>query len=281
MSKILISHPESDHPALPKENLFLAKDGSGAFLGSASLHPYTSPDLEPQHPHNIGILFHPTPEITLTDLVKEHLLESIYQRAAKIKSQAGADRTRLYACYFSQQRDEIEFFLQRGFQHDESMLVLERDLGQDWFKYPRPDPFQLSSSLLETESGRDQFIQAHRQIFLQHGYTPEGLAELSQEPGWRNFTALAGNEIAGNIMLFQDNQDSSLGYIEDLFVVQAWRKKGLAKWLVTTGLDYLESLGLSHVRLELWSANRAAQDLYRQFDFQVIEETQIALGIYI
>ena len=281
MTQIKISHPEQDHPAAPKENIFLALDEGGTFLGSASIHPYFSPDLEPDHPHNIGILFHPASEIPLTDRVKEQILERIYQRAVEIKSEAGSEKTRLYACYFSHQTDEIDFFLNRGFLHDESMLILERSKTGEFPGLSIPERFSTTASYLETDSGQNRFISAHKEIFGQHAYTPERLAEISQEPGWRNITALAGEKIAGNIMLYQDDQDSSLGFIEDLFVDKNWRRQGLSQGLLSEGLLYLDSLGISSVRLELWSANWVAHHLYQKFDFKVVEEPQIALGKYI
>jgi ribosomal protein S18 acetylase RimI-like enzyme len=281
MTQIVISHPEQDHPAAPKENIFLALDMAGAFLGSASIHPYISPDLEPDHPHNIGVFFHTSSEIPLTDPVKEQILEKIYQRAAEIKSEVGSEKTRLYACYFSHQTDEIEFFLNRGFLHDESMLILERSNPGKFPEISIPERFSTTPSYLETDSGQDRFISAHKKIFGQHAYTPERLAEISREPGWRNITALSEEKIAGNIMLYQDDQDQKLGYIEDLFVPKDFRGQGLAQGLLSEGLKYLDSLGISSVRLELWSANWVARHLYQKFDFKVVEEPQIALGKYI
>jgi len=100
-------------------------------------------------------------------------------------------------------------------------------------------------------------------------------------PGWVNFTAFDGDAIAGNITLFLEKENPTIGIIEDLFVRRPWRRRGVAKALLSTALTHFQGSFVERVQLEMWSANKHAHQLYRAFGFVPIDETEIALGRYV
>jgi hypothetical protein len=63
----------------------------------------------------------------LAEPVKDALLATALRRAREIKNETGQEKTRVYACFLKHQRQEITYFLRRGFAHDEGMLILARD----------------------------------------------------------------------------------------------------------------------------------------------------------
>jgi ribosomal protein S18 acetylase RimI-like enzyme len=82
-------------------------------------------------------------------------------------------------------------------------------------------------------------------------------------------------------MVFITPEENSIGYIEDLFVLKRWRRRGIGKALLKTALAYFRDIGIHRVQLELWSANKNAFQLYRTFEFSVVDETEIAVGRYV
>lgn len=60
---------------------------------------------------------------------------------------------------------------------------------------------------------------------------------------------------------------ATFAYFSDVFILEEYRGLGLAKWLIQSILDYPEIQGLR--RWLLVTAD--AQDLYRQFGFQELE----------
>ena len=82
-------------------------------------------------------------------------------------------------------------------------------------------------------------------------------------------------------MVFIKRDDDTVGYIEDLFVQKQWRKRGIGKYLLTTALTHFQNIGIHRVQLEAWSANPPAFQLYREFGFSQIDETEIAVGRYV
>ena len=142
-----------------------------------------------------------------------------------------------------------------------------------------PEEVTFQSWKMEKAAEKCQFIATHRSIFPRHLYSTESLQELILLPGWHNFTAFSHTEIAGNVMLF--NKSDRIGYIEDPFVQKQWRRRGIAKYLLTTAINHFHNTGIHRVQLELWSANKSAFHLYRAFGFAKIDETEIAVGRYV
>ena len=204
------------------------------------------------------------------------------RRAAEIKREEEQEKARVYACFFAHQQDEIAYFLRRGFVHDEGMLVLERRESAGLPQVEAPREITVQPWKMETEAEQRRVIEAHRKVFPRHPYSIKRLQELMALPGWSNFTAWHGTEIAGNIMVYQEGAGGNrVGCIEDLFVQRPWRKRGIARVLLYVALGHLQNRGIHRVQLEMWSANEPAFHLYRRFGFSAIEETEIAVGRYV
>jgi ribosomal protein S18 acetylase RimI-like enzyme len=282
MASFTVVNADADKRGAQKENIFLALDKDRKPLGSLFIYPFFDEDIEPEHPHNLYLHMQAEQGKDLSEPVKDLLLENALRRATEIKSEAGQTKTRIYACFLKHQREELTYFLQRGFKHDEGMYILDRHGSIELPRVEMPKGVTIQPWKMETVTEQYQFIETHRKIFPRHPYSVERLKELMAMPAWNNFTARSNAEIAGNIMVFIKSENNNpIGTIEDLFVQKQWRKRGIAKYLLYTALMYFEDIDIQHVQLELWSANKPAFHLYRLFGFSPISETEIAVGRYV
>lgn len=281
MTKLTVVRAKVDSYGAQKENILIALDENSEVLGSVCIYPFFAYDTEPEHPHNLYIHFRAERGQYLDEPVKDVLLENALRRAAEVKSQAGQVKTRVYACFFEYQKAEIAYFVSRGFIHDESMYILERENGREFPYLQALEGITIKSWRMNAESEQKLFIETHREIFPRHPYTPESLHKLKMLPGWNDYVAMSDTKIAGNIMVYFKDENNGIGYIEDLFVQAKWRRRGIAKNLVATALRYFQDAGINRVQLEGWSANKAAMELYGEFDFKPIRETEIAVGRYV
>ena len=281
MGNYTIINPSADMHGASKENIFIALDDDKETLGLILIYPFFDHDIEPEHPHNLYLHLHTEPQTEYKEAIKEMLLERAVQRAVEIKSEASQTKTRVYAAFLKNQQDEIGFFLERGFIHDEGMHILERNETADLLLMDESQGVNIQPWRMETEAEQNQFIETHRKVFPRHAYSMESLQELISYPAWNNFTAFDNGQIAGNIMVHIKPEDESIGIIEDLFVPKKWRRRGIARNLLITALMYFQDLGVHRVQLELWSANKNGFQLYCSFGFSSIGETEIAVGRYI
>ena len=265
-----------------RENTLIALDQKGEPLGSLFLYPFFDQVVARKHPLNLYLHLQVEERAEESEPVKDQLLEHALRRATEIKREEGQDRARVYACFFEHQQDEIDYFLRRGFGHDEGMLLLERRESAELPQVETPQEITVQPWKMETEAEQRRFIEAHRTVFPRHPYSVKRLQELMALPGWSNFTAWHGSEIAGNIMVYQEGAGGDrVGRIEDLFVPSPWRKRGIARVLLHVALGRFQNQGIHRVQLEMWSANEPAFHLYRGFGFSAIEETEIAVGRYV
>ncbi|WP_234032869.1 GNAT family N-acetyltransferase [Paenibacillus faecalis] len=67
-------------------------------------------------------------------------------------------------------------------------------------------------------------------------------------------------------------QEEDYGVIEDVFVREPWRKRGLAKYLLTQALRYLKENQLQHASLMVLTTNKSALSLYESVGFHPDKE---------
>jgi ribosomal protein S18 acetylase RimI-like enzyme len=281
METVNITNAETDAHGAKKENTFIALNQDGAYLGSLRIYPFYDEDIEPEHPHNLYLHLDCPKAREASTEARDRLLAQALRRAKEIKREARQAKTRVYACFLKHQQEEIAYFLLRGFTHDEGMYIVERYAAEAPPRAEAPHGTAIQLWSMATPADQHRFIEAHRTVFPRHPYSAESLRELQSLPDWRNYTAFYGDEIVGNIMVYVQRDGAGVGTIEDLFVLKPWRQRGLGRCLITAALANFHSIGIDRVRLEVWSANKPALNLYRALGFSVIDETEIAVGRYV
>ena len=113
--------------------------------------------------------------------------------------------------------------------------------------------------------------------FLSQAYWSPGVPRGIVERGIGNslcFGVYHGAQQVGFARVITDQ--ATFAYLADVFVVQAHRGKGLAKWLVETILQHPDLQGLRRFLL----ATRDAHSLYGQFGFAPLAEPARLMEIH-
>lgn len=108
-------------------------------------------------------------------------------------------------------------------------------------------------------------------------YWAQGIPREKLEKGINNsmcFGVYYENEQAGFARVVTDN--ATFAYLCDVFILSAYRKKGLSKWLMQTIINHPDLQGLRR-----WSlATADAQGLYKQFGFTQITKPESWMEIF-
>ncbi|PKR84618.1 hypothetical protein CWO92_12970 [Heyndrickxia camelliae] len=96
---------------------------------------------------------------------------------------------------------------------------------------------------------QNQYLQTEKEIWPDNPLGMERLLEFKGKPNWTAITAFDGKDIVGGIMAWEDLEEP-VGVIEDLFVKETYRKLGLGRNLLTSGLTYLQSVGFKEMSEE-------------------------------
>lgn len=89
--------------------------------------------------------------------------------------------------------------------------------------------------------------------------------------GHRGFqVAEVDGEIVGYVVADSvDTHGGPIGHVKDLAVAPEYRGRGVGRTLLARGLSLVFADGVRRVKLEVREGNEAAQQLYREFDFEL------------
>ncbi|KKI90138.1 hypothetical protein WQ54_23890 [Bacillus sp. SA1-12] len=85
---------------------------------------------------------------------------------------------------------------------------------------------------------------------------------------WDTFTVFDGDIIVGSVMTWGLGEDRSA--TENIFVLPEWRRKGIAKTMITEALKYLKNKGKTEATLVVFSDNGKAISLYKSLRYKML-----------
>lgn len=196
-------------------------------------------------------------------------IKLLVAKAEHLHKSSNVTKGRIYTCLRAGD-DRIGFYeAMPGFKKDEFMYIMEAKV----MKKPQNLTGALTWDFLLSPGNRHKFLEAHDAIF--HGaYDAADLLELLDQ-GIQVVTALDGDAIMGQCMFHKN------GWIEDLFISPAYRRRGLGRILTTEAINKLYDLGVKTTQLEVWSTNHKAINLYQSMGFEIIRTSEVSIGINI
>jgi len=271
---IEIHNPMEDQYGNSKENIFLAFDDKGSYLGSAYTYPAVNHYQTHETPYIIfiSITVEDTLDKSLREEVRQKLFDKVLLRAKDLRGLQSDLKARIYSG-FEYNEDLLNFYISNGFDEDYS-IVMETDIPQESI-HVLPDNVQIIDCNLDSESAIMEYKRIYDGIFV----TPldtDGLIEQRKEKHFKNFSLLIDGKLQGGGTVFEKD---GTGYIETLFVLPEAMGKGLSKVMVNYILDYFLSKGLKKSRLEVWQLNRRALELYKSFGYTEIKRNLMFPGI--
>ena len=183
---------------------------------------------------------------------------------------------KLYNCCFSTDLESQMFYKKvPGFVHDEGMLVLSKTLGKE---VSIKNQFDLIEDNLESDKMIRNFIEEHSKIFVSVPYSVEKIRVLQKKNELKSYGLFDQDVLIGNVLILKEEDQ---WWIEDLFVHSDYRKLGVADMLMKTAHNFLIRQEVSNIRLEVWSANKRAVNLYTKLGYELQEESEILIGMSI
>lgn len=122
----------------------------------------------------------------------------------------------------------------------------------------KEDEFRLSPNLRPPSETQEHYARYLRQ----HLVGENSVAFVAEDSG--RLMAMVQARIYQAIAVMNVAQT---GYISNLYVLEAWRRRGIGSELVERAVEWLRGRGVPVVSLEIHVANRAAIELYRKSGF--------------
>jgi len=141
---------------------------------------------------------------------------------------------------------------------------MNRDLKEPIAELKLQDDLQFSHWKMETSNEERDYLHVEAEIWPD---TPLGLNRLSEfkkNKLWTSMVIRQTDAIVGGLMAWQE---ADHGVIEDVFVREPWRKRGLARYLLTQALRYLKANQLQYANLMVLTTNKSALSVYESVGF--------------
>ena len=102
-------------------------------------------------------------------------------------------------------------------------------------------------------------------------YTKHTFAYLLDEPNSLSYRAVTPNGQMAAFVFVMTNREDGTGHITTIGVAPEHRRRGLANKLLRHAEDALRRREIGVIMLEVRASNRAAQNLYRELDYAVVQ----------
>lgn len=102
-------------------------------------------------------------------------------------------------------------------------------------------------------------------------YTRHTFSYLLGEPNSLSYRIVTPDGQMAAFIFVMTNTDDATGHITTIGVAPEHRRRGLANKLLSHAEESLRKRGINVVMLEVRAGNRAAQKLYRAFDYAIVQ----------
>ena len=237
--------------------------GNPKGLRKAELTLSVRPDLSPE----------------LADEARSRLLDAVLVRYRTVRAAHPETNLILRICTETSDLAGMAFHLGNGASLENLIPVLAYDLTKPDDARPpmafpggsRPLTSLLAGIRIEPLPLTDEGFTAYLRADLEASDVPDSEAEMrfrSGNPSFRCFVALHGEEVVGSASVWDMGEER--GATENIFVVPAFRKKGLATALITAAWNELRSRGKKVATLSVAGTNLPALALYQRLGYKLV-----------
>ncbi|MHA1931862.1 MAG: GNAT family N-acetyltransferase [Promethearchaeota archaeon] len=190
---------------------------------------------------------------------------------------------RIYHACFSKDKESIEFYNSiDGFENNESMNILTYNLSREPGNIPLLNNYKSTENSLRTDEEIKHFIDQHSKIFRRAPYDVKKIRNLQEIEGFKNISVFKNEVMIANILLHVEGTGvNKYGWVEDLFVDKEHRRLGIADYLMDKAHEHFKEIGFNESRLEVWSSNRRAMNLYTKIGYKLFEVPEVSIGMNI
>lgn len=252
-------------------NVYCAfENGKMVAKGQVSIINVVPPGRSKENNHSIYVNLKTIPErendFDLLDKVYQYLFLRANQLKDTLPKEYG---TILCVGNDSTETANNQFFIQKGYRHLNSLFRMNRDLNKPIPELFLQEGFQFSNWKMETSREERDYLDVEAEIWPDTPLGLNRLIEYKKNKLWTSMVIRQEDTLVGGLMVWREKD---YGVIEDVFVREPWRKRGIAKFLLTQALRYLKSHQIHSATLMVLTTNKSALSLYESVGFYTDNE---------
>ncbi len=246
-----IFHPPQSVYGLPTENVFYIADSANQTVAEGFIIPLFRPQLFPERPVNLYL------SIRSQGPGKDMLMGALLARVRQMREQCANMPVRVYTQVGPQDAQGMAFYLENGFVSDDALDVFR--LSMPDARAAAPMGYDMNYVPINNQAELTGFIDRMNTYRL-NAINPAMMQRYMSLPHFFAIYMRRGSEIVGEIAFTGHGPNAQL---IGLYVVPNYRRLGLAKSLIATGMQILASRGVTNVEAEVMRRNAPQMALAR------------------
>lgn len=190
--------------------------------------------------------------------IESLLIDGLILRFNEIKKEYNNKYFYLRVCYDTKEIDNIQLLLSKGFSIKRAIPVLKYDLTKDIPHYKISEDVHIVKYEFDKIS-MENYLKANFCSSTELDCETDIYFNLG-DPNFACYTAICNNEIIGAISVWNISEER--GATENIFVVPSYRRKNIARELISTALDTLKERNMNIATLSVIGTNLSAIKLY-------------------
>nr|WP_259545078.1 GNAT family N-acetyltransferase [Heyndrickxia oleronia] len=239
------------------ENIFCAVDSEENIYGVGHIVPdqtwlvIDNINKPSDFEHKLNLDISINEEIESPQSIQADLLTCLLKRAKELREKYPEKKVRVIHYIPSEEIEQIDFYISKGFDTRRTHLVMKRDLTKDIQDYPLPMNLRIKKWEMASQAEEEQYLKAEARGDLYGvSWSLNHLRWTKNGKEWDTFTVFNDNEVVGSVMTWGLGKERSA--TENIFVLPEWRRKGIAKAVITEALRFLKNKGKSEATLSIF-----------------------------
>jgi ribosomal protein S18 acetylase RimI-like enzyme len=255
------------------ENIFCAVGEAGELYGVGYLEQdetwavITKENVPADYQYRLRVGISLNSELNPPEDIKDGLMEALIIAANDIKNEYPDKKFRMIRFIESDDNPQIDYFLSKGFAAYDSCFIMKRDLAEEIADVPAVEGIRVIHWEMASEEEKMQYLDAEAKSNFGECWSLNLLRWYSYGPEWATFTAFYGDKPVGSTMTWMITDERSA--TENIFVIPEWRRKGVAKLVITEALKFLKSEGKKIATLGVYGNNKPAIALYKSLGYKM------------
>lgn len=254
------------------ENVYCAfENGKMVVKGQVEIMNIVPPGRSEESRHSIYLNLKTVPEREEDYDLLDSMYQTLFLRALELKETLSAEyKTTLCVGNNAAEVANTQFFeKEKGFYQYNSLYKMTHNLN-DTYSVPQLDKkFEFATWMMKTSQEEDHYLELEAEVWPETPLGKERLTQFKQNPLWNSMVVREGERIVGSLMVWQEEKS---GYIENVFVLEPWRRFGIARYMLSQALNYFRTHGLEEAYLMVLTNNDSALHLYESVGFSLSSE---------
>lgn len=224
------------------KNMFIAVDELENRIGSCRAEPFFRGEMLPDRPVEIRISAGGEGSAMM------QLLGTAFGRAMALARESGKN-ARIYAECAPQDEVKMGLFKTIGLFDDDALVRMSRTVVHGPITVRLPETCMFLADDLTDPQERAYFIERQSRLFGREN-AAQWLEEIGAKPLMKRLLVISRKGLAGELVCWAEEGEGCIGHV---YTAPAWRRKGVALYLMEAARRYFYSCRLmeSHVDVRL------------------------------